>query len=323
MKRRILKSAARILTTIALVVFVAWIVIAQPSLRRNRPSSLTVDPARLSGHVIMLCETLHPRDWKNTTNLNACADYVAEHFKIAGAKVESQRVEVHNKQYRNIVGMFGDPTNDTIVIGAHYDACGQSPGADDNASGVAALIELAYLLGKNPPNKTVELVAYTLEEPPFFGSTNMGSAFHARRIAAEERKITGMIALEMIGYYDDRWGSQSYPALLLHILYPNRGNFLGVIGRWDQGDWLKTVKAGMKGATDLPIYSIRAPAAVPGINFSDHRNYWPHDIPAVMVTDTAFYRNKTYHSPNDTPGRLDYDRMSKVVVALQKLINTL
>ena len=120
----------------------------------------------------------------------------------------------------------------------------------------------------------------------------------------------------MVGYFNDKWGSQAYPAPLLYLMYPSRGNFIGVVSKWDQGDWIKTVKVAMKGTTDLPVYSMRAPAALPGIDFSDHRNYWPHGITSLMVTDTAFYRNKAYHSVDDTPDRLDYGRMAKVTIAV-------
>ena len=144
----------------------------------------------------------------------------------------------------------------------------------------------------------------------------MGSAVHAESIAGEKSNIAGVIVLEMVGCFKDERGSQSYPSLMLRAFYPSRGNFIAVAGRWDQGDWIKAVKVGMQGTTSLPVYSIRAPTALPGIDFSDHINYWPHGINAAMVTDTSFYRNKTYHESGDTPERLDYDRMSKVVVAV-------
>ena len=144
----------------------------------------------------------------------------------------------------------------------------------------------------------------------------MGSAVHAQSLADAQADVRGVIVLEMVGYFRDERGSQSYPSLLLKLMYPSRGNFIAVAGPWDQGDWIKTVKIGMKGATDLPVYSIRAPSAVPGIDFSDHLNYWPHGFKAIMVTDTAFYRNRSYHTPTDTADRLDYDRMAQVVVAL-------
>jgi Zn-dependent M28 family amino/carboxypeptidase len=209
------------------------------------------------------------------------------------------------------------------VVGAHYDACGETPGADDNASGVAALIELGYLLGSNPPSREIELVAYVLEEPPFFRTPMMGSAVHAASIATEKETIVGVIVLETVGYFSEARGSQSYPSLLLKLIYPSRGNFIAVIGRWDQGQWVKRVKIGMKGATDLPVYSIRAPSVVPGIDFSDHLNYWPLGFNALMITDTAFYRNKAYHEKGDTADRLDYERMCKVVVAVFEALKSM
>jgi hypothetical protein len=127
----------------------------------------------------------------------------------------------------------------------------------------------------------------------------------------------------MVGCFSDEWGSQAYPAPVLRLLYPSRANFIGVVGRWDQGDWIKTVKAGMKGATDLSVYSIRAPTIIPGVDFSDHASYWPCGIQAVMVTDTAFYRNNFYHKSGDTPDRLDYSRMAEVVVSVSKAIRSL
>lgn len=256
-------------------------------------------------------------------NLDKCADYIAMHFTNAGATTTSQVFTVRDRQYQNVIGRFGVGQGPKIVVGAHYDSCGDTPGADDNASGVAALIELAYLLGRNSPSNEVELVGYTLEEPPFFGTQVMGSAIHAKSIAEENANVLGVIVLEMVGYFRDDGGSQSYPSLLLKLIYPSRGNFICVAGPWSQGSWNKKVKVGMKGATDLPVYSIRAPAFVAGIDLSDHRNYWPHDIKAVMVTDTAFYRNKEYHSLHDTADRLDYVRMSQVVVAVFEAIRSL
>ena len=318
MKRRILLSTTRILFTVAIVVTVTGCLISQPSFRSNRLSSASVAPDRLRSHVIMLSETFYPRDWENEANLNTCADYIGDHFTKAGAVVQFQTVPAHGRQYRNVIARFGVGNGSKLVVGAHYDACGDTPGADDNASGVAALIELSYLLGRTPPEREIELVAYVLEEPPFFRTPLMGSAVHAESISAEKDEIVGVIVLEMVGYFNNTKGSQSYPSLLLKLIYPSRGNFIAVVGRWDQGRWVKNVKMGMKGATDLPVYSIRAPAFFPGIDFSDHINYWPLGLDALMITDTAFYRNREYHTSGDTADRLDYKRMSKVVIAVLK-----
>ena len=264
--------------------------------------------------------TFHPRSWVYTENLNRCADYIADHFKRAGAAVEMQEYTVEGHVYRNVIGRIGAGKNRKIIIGAHYDSCGETPGADDNASGVAGLMELARLIGQDPPDAEVELVAYTLEEPPFFGGPLMGSAIHANRLAADKARIEGVIVLEMIGYFSDEPGSQTYPMPILKLFYPNRGDFITVVSRWNQGGWIKELKSAMKGATELPVYSFRGPESLPGVDFSDHRNYWPHGINAAMVTNTAFYRNKAYHTPEDTADRLDYDRMGMVVVAVYEAV---
>lgn len=313
----------RVLAAVALVVLVTGCLMSQPTWRRNRPSAATVAPQRLRAHVAMLSQSLHPRDWQHAENLERCADYIAAQFRSAGAAVELQDVPVQGRVYHNVIGRFGAGRGRKVIVGAHYDACGETPGADDNASGVAALIELASLLGHEPAPGNVELVAYVLEEPPFFKTPQMGSAVHARSVAAAKENVAGAIVLEMVGCFSDARGSQSYPSALLRLTYPSRGNFIAVVGRWDQGDWLKRVKVGMRGATGLPVCSLRAPAAVPGVDFSDHINYWPHAIDAVMVTDTAFYRNRVYHGPDDTADRLDYERMAQVVVAVFEAVRSI
>ena len=300
----------------ALLIGVPGCMIAQPTLKKNAPATVDVEPARLKEHVIMLSQTLHPRDYTHPDNLNRCADYISDAFAAAGAHPEPQRFNVDGETYQNIIGRFGKGLGSKIIIGAHYDSCDNTPGADDNASGIAGLLELARLFQQNPPKREIELVAYTLEEPPFFGTQNMGSAFHARQIAESGQLVSGVVVLEMIGTFSDERGSQSYPSILLRLFYPGRGNFIGVVGPWDQGNWIKQMKIGMKGTTDLPVYSIRAPSAIPGTDFSDHRNYWPYNINALMITDTAFFRNHSYHAQSDTADRLDYNRMADVVVAV-------
>lgn len=297
--------------------------IKQPTFKANVHSSLSVDPDRLKAHVVMLSETFHPRDYTHKENLNRCAEYIIDEFEKAGANPESQYFTISQGTYRNIIGRFGEGNGAKLIIGAHYDSCGDTPGADDNASGLAGLIELAHLFRKHPPNREIELVAYTLEEPPFYGTQKMGSVFHAKSMAEANEEVFGVIVLEMIGYFSDERGSQSFPIPALRLLYPGRGNFIGVIGKWDQGHWIKQIKIGMKGATDLPVYSIRAPADIPGIDFSDHRNYWPYGINALMISDTAFYRNRAYHSKSDTADRLDYEKMSQVVTAVFEAVQDL
>jgi Zn-dependent M28 family amino/carboxypeptidase len=191
-----------------------------------------------------------------------------------------------------------------------------TPGADDNASGVAGLIELAHLLGKQPPPRPVELVAYTLEEPPHFRTEHMGSAWHARSLRAAGREVRLMVSLEMIGCFSDAPGSQRFPVPGLDLLYPDRGNFIALVSRISAKGELgatRRAKALMAGATDLAVHSINAPPLLKGIDFSDHLSYWAQGYPALMVTDTAFFRNANYHQAGDTHETLDYARMAKVV----------
>jgi len=321
MKNKILKAIARIVLVVFVVLVAVWIYIAQPTMGKNSKSPQTVDAARLKTHVVALSKDLTPRNHKAIDNLNKCADYIYDNFSKAGAVAERQEFKVNGRRYLNVIGRFGAEKTKQIIVGAHYDAATGTPGADDNASGVAGLIELAYLIGHGNLDKGVELVAYSLEEPPFFGTDMMGSSVHAASLG--KRQIAGVIVLEMIGYYDGRWGSQSYPMALMNILYPNRGNFIAVVGRTGQAAFTKRVKAGMKGTTDMPIYSINAPQFIPGVDFSDHRNYWAHNLNAVMITDTAFHRNKEYHEAGDTADRLDYGRMAKVVVGVFEAIKKL
>jgi hypothetical protein len=313
----------RLLVAVGLGVVAIWVLVAQPSWRRNNPSRATADPELLRRHVEALSQQFVPRDWLHGENLEKCADYVARHFSASGAAVESQSFTAAGRPFRNVMGRFGVGRQPRLIVGAHYDAFEELPGADDNASAVAVLLELAAMLGRLAPTQAVDLVAYVLEEPPFFQTDQMGSAAHARSVVGEKAAYRGVIALEMVGCFTDKPGSQRYPSALLRLIYPSRGNFLAVVGRWDQGDWVKSVRVAMSGATDLPVRSIRAPALVPGSDFSDHQSYWPHGINALMVTDTAFYRNPAYHSPQDTPETLDYRRMAQVAAALFAAIESL
>jgi len=166
-------------------------------------------------------------------------------------------------------------------------------------------------------------VAYTLEEPPYYATPHMGSAVHAASLAQERVEVRAMISIEMIGYFSDAPRSQDFPASILKLVYPTTGNFIAVVGKLGQGGLVRQVKRAMRGASPLPVESISAPAFVPGIDFSDHRNYWKHGYEAVMITDTSFYRNRNYHTMGDTPDTLDYRRMAQVVVGIDAAVRAL
>lgn len=209
-----------------------------------------------------------------------------------------------------IVRLEGRPP--ALVVGAHYDSAPGTPGADDNATGVAALLELARLLGSVPREHAVELVFYSLEEPPYFRTAEMGSAVHAAR----STELFGMICLEMLGYYSTAPDSQKLPTPVLAARYPTRGDFLLVVGR-PQDQWLvDRVYGAMAVAPELPIYAFVASASVRGVDFSDHQSYWAQGVPAVMITDTAFLRNPNYHRRGDRAATIDYARLAAAVEGL-------
>ncbi len=274
----------------------------------------------MEADVRMLSETLLPRSAAEPENLKKVADFIAGQFRAAGHEARLEPFEVEGATYFNVVANLGPAGGERLVIGAHYDAYSQLPGADDNASGVAGLLEVARLLENRPLSQPVEMVAYCLEEPPHYATENMGSARHVRRLKEEGTPVKLMICLEMIGYYTDEKDSQGFPVPLLRLFYPSRGNFIAVVGKWGQWGPVRKVKRAMKGATELPVYSINAPAKLPGIDFSDHRNYWAAGIPAVMITDTAFYRNENYHQPTDTWDTLDYPRMAQCAAAVTEAV---
>ncbi len=300
----------------------AWVTQPQP---RAAPACTppAVDAGRLQAHVRALSETLHPRDSEHPENLERAAHYLEVSLRGAGGRVASAPFEVHGERYRNVVASFGPDTAERIVVGAHYDAAAGTPGADDNASGVAGLLELAQSLGARPPALRVDLVAFTLEEPPFFGTEHMGSAVYARALRATGAKVRAMVSLEMLGSFSDVRGSQGFPAPGLQLLYPDTGNFITVVGTLGQEALVWRLKAGMRAAGGIPVEGIVAPRSLAGVDYSDHASFWDQGYPAAMVTDTAFLRNPRYHQASDTWDTLDYPRMAQVVQALHCAVERL
>ena len=169
---------------------------------------------------------------------------------------------------------------------------------------------------QSPPTHSVELVAFTLEEPPYFRTDSMGSFWHARELRRTNREVRLMLSLEMIGFYSDAPKSQAYPVAALKLLYPDRGDFIAIVAPLGDFSDTRRVKGLFRGASDLPAVSINAPPALQGVDFSDHASYWHFGMPAMMITDTSFFRNRNYHEAGDTPETLDYARMAKVVRAV-------
>ena len=313
-RRRIIGFMLLVVLIFSLLLIGLWFWVTQPLLTRASPSSeRTVEPARLEEHVRKLSVELVPRDQSHIENLDQVAAYIKNEFSQTTASVSEQPYNVQGKSYRNVIAEFGPDSAERIVVGAHYDTAGPLPGADDNASGVAGLIELARLLGRQPPPLRVELVAFTLEEPPYFRTNGMGSSVHAESLRKQNIRLRAMFCLEMIGYFSDAPNSQRFPTKLFRACYPSTGNFIGVVGRFSDWSLVRRTKASMRKASPLPVYSINAPTLVRGVDLSDQLNYWHAGYSAVMITDTAFYRNRNYHTGRDTAEKLDYKRMALVV----------
>lgn len=294
----------------------------EPVATRCTPSP--VDPERLKAHVRTLSETFHPRDHGHPENLERAAGYLSDALSRAGGRVRSEPYTAGGVSYRNVIASFGPDSGERLVIGAHYDAAGEAPGADDNASGVAGLLELAAWLGQHPPSVRVDLVGFTLEEPPHFRRSTMGSKVHARALRAQGVAVRAMISVESIGFYSNAPGSQRYPVAALKLRYPSEGNFIAVVGRRDEQALIDTVQQALRAANNgLPSESLAAPRGLEGVDFSDHASFWDEGYPAVMVTDTALFRNTHYHTPEDTWDTLDYGRMAQVVQGLQCAVTAL
>ena len=321
--------------TLALLGLMLWLTV-QPLVSPIPSTPPLVDEARIKSHVQRLSQEMYPRSFDHAGKLNAAASYIHDEFAAAGARVSEQKVIVEESEYRNVIAKFGPEDGPLLVIGAHYDSHGDAiegakrskgfspdthtPGADDNASGVAGILELARILGQFPPSRPVELVAFTLEEPPHFRTKHMGSVWHAQSLRARARPVQLMLSLEMIGFFSDDPASQSYPLPGMQMIYPEKGNFISVVGRLHESWEARRVKALMAGATDLPVQSVNSFAFIPGLDFSDHRSYWAEGYSALMITDTAFYRNRNYHGAGDTYDKLDYHRMAKVIQGVYAIV---
>ncbi|MCC3153035.1 M28 family peptidase [Hymenobacter sp. BT770] len=287
-------------------------------------SPLATDTSRLRQHLRYLTTTPLPRNSAHPAVLDSVAAYLSRQLQASGARVHEQPYQVQGRTYRNVVASFGPAEGPVVVIGAHYDVCGNQPGADDNGTGIAALLELARQLGARPQlSQRLDLVAYTLEEPPFFRTPNMGSYVHAASLRAAGVPVRGMVALEMLGYYDDRRGSQHYPFGPLKLIYGSRGNYVVAARKFGSGRFARQFARSYRAGAALPVRRFTAPAWLPGIDFSDHLNYWKFGYSALLLTDTAFYRNRAYHETTDTVAQLDMPRLALAVDALLTALLTL
>lgn len=257
------------------------------------------------------------RNHQNIAELNRVSAWIKEQMRLFGIPCQFQNYIVNRQNYRNVVCSLNVGGAEKVIVGAHYDVFGQVQGADDNASGVAGVIEAARILSqeKSHLNHNVEFAFYTLEEPPYTNTEYMGSYVHAKSVQAQRDKIQGVYILEMIGYYDTAL-VQEYPVGLKWI-YPSHGNFIAAVSDIDSRGLGENFCAAMQ---QLECQRLVAPSFTPGLNFSSHSNYWNYDIPAIMLTDTAFYRNKNYHTAADTLKTLNLEKMTQVIDGLVQTI---
>jgi hypothetical protein len=275
-------------------------------------------------HLTAITKTDGYRNYQNIPLLNRTADYIYAIFQQYADTVYFQPYQADGKVYKNVVCRFNaDTEKPLIVAGAHYDVCGNQEGADDNASGVVGLLELARMLSNCKTNYPIELVAYSLEEPPYFRTEYMGSFIHAKSLYEAETPVYGMIALEMIGYFDDKKHSQSYPVKVMKVAYGTTGNYILLVRRSDSDKFVKKFSNEFKEAATIENHNLKAPSKIQGIDFSDHLNYWKFGFDALMVTNTAFYRNYNYHQVGDTMETLDIPQMMKVIDAVFQTLITM
>lgn len=271
------------------------------------------DTVRIRADLNKITTTPRSRNYKNVDILDDVAKYIKMEFLKETPSVEEQKFDVKESEYKNIIASFGPKDAERVIIGAHYDVCGDYQGADDNASGVAGLLELARLLKSQNLKYRFDLVAYTLEEPPYFRSEYMGSYVHAKYLNDNKIPVKGMISLEMIGYYSDTEGSQNYPLGFLKWIYGTKGNFITIVEKLKSGDFAKSFRKNMIEEQTIRTKKFKAPSSLAGIDFSDHLNYWRFDYSAVMITNTAFYRNKNYHTKHDIVEKLNIGHIGLVV----------
>jgi Zn-dependent M28 family amino/carboxypeptidase len=275
----------------------------------------------LRAHVHHLAGTVGERNLPYYNQLVAAAEYIRATLAGIGYEVRRHRYEVSGRTCENLDAELRgtDKREQIVLVGAHYDSVQGSPGANDNATGVAAMLALARAFGGTRPSRTVRFVAFTNEEPPFFQGRYMGSRIYARRSRERDEKIMLMLSLETIGYYSDEPGSQSYP-FPFSFFFPSAGNFIAFVSNMENAPWVRKLLTAFRRHARFPSEGGALWEWIPGVAWSDHWAFWKEGYPAVMITDTAPNRYPYYHTSADTPDKVDFSRMARVVSGLRQVI---
>jgi hypothetical protein len=279
---------------------------------------------RLAAHVTYLSTTIGERNIYRPGSLKVTTDYLRSNLVEAGYAVLEHAYSIDGIRATNLdVELAGyESSKAAVVVGAHYDSVLGTVGADDNATGVAATLELARLLKKSHLRRTIRLAFFVNEEPPYFQTERMGSLVYARNLREDGIPISAMISLETIGFYSDAPGSQKYPAIL-SLFYPSRGNFIGFVGNHESRDLVRQATRKFRESVQFPSEGIAASATLPGIGWSDHWAFWQQEYPAIMITDTAVFRYPYYHTGLDTADKVDFDKMARVVDGVRSVVASL
>ena len=285
---------------------------------KRRDTTLIGDTRKLHRHVKYLTVDIGSRSAYEYDQIEATKEYIVDCLKAFGYVPSFQTFTYNRKKYSNVIASRTGVKlpDETVIIGAHYDTARGTPGADDNASAVATLLEIARALKDFSPDRTLKLIFFVVEEPPIFKSEQMGSYIYAKEAKARNEDIKAMICLEMLGYYTNEKDGQTYPFPIMSRVYPSTPNFIAIVGNLNSTSLVGKVKNSLGVGSRIPVETLSALSFVPGVDFSDHRSFWKMGYPAVMVTDTAYYRNPNYHSETDTIDTLDFDKMSDLLKGL-------
>jgi len=326
--RRIFLSALGIsIGVAAILALLWWFGMRMPGKNVSKPAPLSADEVtlreELRADVQKLAGEIGERNMWHYAELNAAADFIENSFSRAGLHPRRDSYELRGQACYNIETEIPGARPEIILIGAHYDSVFGSPGANDNGSGVAAMLALARRFAGRKTEHTLRFVAFVNEEPPYFLSGEMGSLVYAGRCKARGVKIVAMISLETIGYFSDAPDSQVYPSRALGAFYPKVGNFIGFVSNVSSRNLLRRAIAIFRKHSKIPSEGASLPWFIPGVSWSDQWSFWKNGYPGIMITDTAPFRYPYYHSANDTPDKLDYDRFALVVSGMEKVIDDL
>jgi hypothetical protein len=280
---------------------------------------------QVRAHVTMLAKTIGERNTRNPKQLHDAADYLETTLRADGFTVHRHPYSVDDVTCDTLdADLAGtEAPRELVVVGAHYDSAEYAPGADDNASGSAAVLALAHTFKGHPLRRTVRFALFVNEEPPYFGGETMGSAVYAREIRARGDDVVAMVSLESIGYFDFKAGSQHYPAGVLGLLYPNRGDFVAFVGDLHSRALVRDAIRVFRATAHVASEGGALPAALPGVDWSDHKAFRDVGYPAMMLTDTAPFRNPNYHKFSDTLETIDYSELARVTAGVEDLVKTL